>query len=282
MDIEEPKLVIIGKPLSSFKSNSFPTKAETLQRFAYFHCVENKRIRASAQAVIKEIFNIYAANHLCTVTQYNAIAMLENLYKKVQSLKKNYGLPKNVSKMSAFEKDLTEIFDVSKKPSKNVARTPSDFDHAPQKRQRANDIAQQDEPNVDSRTKVKCDVQRAAKNRCINSIVMYDDAAKSSGDEDWLPKRSKKEVSENSKKNVPLEVTTVLDRCALSQRKSHLMLSTISGDASISSATLKRRRDENRTSLAESIKSNFKPFKYPIVHWDGKLLPDFTDGGNGL
>jgi len=84
------------------------------------------------------------------------------------------------------------------------------------------------------------------------------------------------------------DVCKVLDRCGASDRQATRILAASAktlgyylNDCSLSSSTVRRHRIANRVKCADQIKHDFNPSNHLVVHWDGKLLPDLTDGGDG-
>jgi len=169
-------------------------------------------------------------------------------------------------KAAAFKKELTSIFDVSAEVS---------FDTANALHEEA-DI----KPSV-----LKC---RAQKKRALKAIEKYRLSHQTDSTES--PTESEYEVDHvreklpRKRKLTATEVTSTLDRCAVSARKARAIIAcTASGSnlAGLSASTIYRHRVRNREFLAKQIKNEFTAADYSVVHWDGKLLANLTDGGKG-
>lgn len=77
------------------------------------------------------------------------------------------------------------------------------------------------------------------------------------------------------------KVSATLDRTGTSTRKSAMIMATVMNvlgtDSSLvpSKSTIHRHRQQNRITIAESIKKSYDVTK-SVVHWDGKLIPDVS------
>jgi hypothetical protein len=84
-------------------------------------------------------------------------------------------------------------------------------------------------------------------------------------------------------------VTSALDITHTTQRGATVLLGSFAvaakmdfGEASFSRSTIERKRSKSRKKIAEKIKNDFllTPKSNLVVHWDGKLLENFTNTAN--
>lgn len=89
---------------------------------------------------------------------------------------------------------------------------------------------------------------------------------------------------------VTRDVAAALDRTKTSSRNASHIFSALAasslyaapaGELIISPSAIHRARKGNRAALAAEIRESFDP-KVPLtIHWDGKIMPDFTETGRG-
>ena len=87
----------------------------------------------------------------------------------------------------------------------------------------------------------------------------------------------------NSKQIVTSEVTTVLDRVNVSDRKATMVIAAFnkhlgneSEEVTLLRSTVRRARKSNRQNYALQKRNDFVPTAPLLLHWDGKMLPGLT------
>ena len=87
----------------------------------------------------------------------------------------------------------------------------------------------------------------------------------------------------NSKQIVTSEVTTVLDRVNVSDRKATMVIAAVnkhlgneSEEVTLLRSTVRRARKSNRQNYALQKRNDFVPTAPLLLHWDGKMLPGPT------
>ncbi|XP_062538671.1 uncharacterized protein LOC134206943 [Armigeres subalbatus] len=102
-------------------------------------------------------------------------------------------------------------------------------------------------------------------------------------DPDFEPPEKKK-----MKTCVSQDLSMALDRGGISNAKATMIIAATASslghpieELNLSVSTIRRARMKIRKCVANEMKASFSSDDYWVVHWDGKLLPDLTDGGSG-
>lgn len=267
---------LIGPPIKELEQGKFPSKRDVLQLFLHFHTSLKLQIRESARKATEVAIAAYSNMGLKTINKYRATLKLEGLYKKfvIMENHKNRKI-KYEAEIKIFKETLNEAFDIkSLNLNVNVQN---------KNKPKNEDENETQEKAVQLETPLKSRPAKTDCNQVLPVVGVEEDIASDTSDGDWEP--STKRVKINTKKVLSIELSASLDRCGMSNRKAHYIVSTAAEEfdskLGMSFSTLRRKRIENRSVLATEIKKNFEPDDFLTVHWDGKVLPNFTDGGKG-
>lgn len=281
-------------PLSG---NKLPSIGEVLRRFAQFHKEEKQTLGDAASSVIAEVEPFWAKARIPTMTSKSAARKLLAVYNKWQTLqrsRKRSGPTAEAARLE-FTDSLGDLFDVAHDNALalTVFQEDRDFLLAQRERGRRGRMAGIDKTLSDveqrsfEREAAEERRRQREKQRAEEAMQEATQVSSSSSpsppvsrDEHALSLRKRKSRKRNI---VTPELASTLDRTKTSNREASLLVQAVasslgqeSNELSLSRETIRRSRLRHRAEIANELKMTFDPRVPLIVHWDGKVVPDFS------
>ena len=276
-----------------------------------YHNREHMSLKDSIEKTTSLLMPIWEMARIPTKAAYHVVEHIRKLHTEWQLLKKciNRQSATNLTNQQTFQDSLDDLFDIAHRDALSLIKIEEDrlFLKAQREKGRRGTMS-----GIDRSLTLKEERAMKRKSAAANYELkvraaagatptdVFDgndsgesDSSSSSGiqsDSEAGPSTAKiqKLTSRGTVNVVTPEVAAALDRTNTSDRKAAHILSamTSSGllqheveDLIISPSAIRRARIKHRELLASEIQASFDPQVPLVLHWDGKIVEDFTGPG---
>ena len=288
---------VSGEPILGAK---LPTIGQALSFFYYKLKEEKCTIRESAAATVEEVEKTWTRAHLPTCQEKHGITRVEKFYDTWRTLQKGAkrGGPTQKEKEKEFQAALSQTLDLRHQDWRTLVTCQEDrvfledqfagrkatlgsLDKVFEKKvkRKREQVAAED-------ARKKKEAARKASNSCGAAVEVSDSDSASP----TKSSSSKFEVASLPKRKRPIniispELASSLDRTKTTDRMAVHTIAAISrahgvnpAELALNKWTINRRRRAHRIQVMEDLQEQFaQTVGSPIVvHWDGKLLADYT------
>jgi hypothetical protein len=268
-----------------------------MANFMYYHRLQNLTIHDSACQVYDQLIAYWWKARLPVREKHHIVQKIEILHSEYKHLLKNRtrSNEKDKNNQKQYSDKLEMLFDVSHAKSDSLIKNDEDKQFLKLQREGRigslgpvdKKLAEKEKRAAERKLKEKMRVEAAV----VHSVMVSTEHPSCSSaeedvhvdveqDPDFI--HSLDRASKRPRRTVSTKVSATLDRTKTSIRKSAMIMATVLNDMGAdpslvpSRSTIHRHRLQNRTETAEAIKRDYCPTK-SVVHWDGKLLPNFSD-----
>lgn len=301
---------LLGPPISELLQSKLPTKREVLQLFFHYHNEEKKNVTEATSSVVNDVMNVWDRARIATSHRPYIIKSFKKLYDDYLKLKKN---KKRVTKTEnsrqhTFVSSLMSLFDIAHKNVEKRTSNPEDIEFLSAQREVNRrgymvGVDKNEEKKQALALKRQADMERRRTRVRLEEEALFEKAVLDSSNDDnsddesdkssFSPKRRREECSKRVRGRVDVvdeKVAAALDRTCTSSRNASYILSAAArnlghrtaSDFKLSPSTIHRAREKFRCKISAEIKASFGGHDIPfIVHWDGKMMQDFTGSTPG-
>ncbi|XP_062542261.1 uncharacterized protein LOC134210234 [Armigeres subalbatus] len=261
MELRKDPVWLVGRPISAVEESKLPSNREALQLYFYYNKNGRKYAARKACNMISDVWKTFG---IPTRRSDYPLKMLLQLHDKWIGLRKSKWRDEEVhiQQPTNFDLILNELFDIGQKG--NSVHTAA-----------VNNIP--DKPAVFNNSAAV--FNNSAFER--NFDMSYLDNIETDPDFE-VPEKKKMKTC------VSQDLSMALDRGGISNAKATMIIAAMVfslghpiEELNLSVSTIRRARMKIRKCVANEMKASFSSDDYWVVHWDGKLLPDLTDGGSG-
>lgn len=303
---------LVGHSEERFSVAKLPSKREVIKVLFSFHDDKKMTLKHSVKETVNLVLPIWERARIPTTTEIHVRERLARLHKEWQALKKNknrFSSTEN-NKRSIFSESLDDLFDIAHQDAMNLIKIKEDrsFLAAQREKGRRGSMVGADMKLANKEMRI---IERAVsyekhkeKHKISDEICNYSAATanisseeSSSSDrdhDDYVPEVANKPCSSTHSKRANIKVVTpevaaALDRTLTTSRSAAHVFSAMASsnllkdpttELQISHRAIHRARNKHRESLAAEIQaeiqSSFDPNVPLTLHWDGKIMSDYT------
>lgn len=302
----------MGQTASSLGSIKLPSRKEVLALFFYYKQEQKQTIRQSCNITSDAILEVWSKARIPTKHKPDVVNKIEYLFREWEKLKKN---KENKAKRSEslerkeneWKSGLDDLFDIAHANSLEMIKINDDREFLLAQREKGRrgkmgkvdvKLAKKEEASQKRSLTLKRRLQQeqdAAKLRKEIAVLksssededidtdhesaietVLDSQMASTSSLHIVPKRGRKNIID-ARLAATLDAAKVTDRNA-----AKVLVPTITklGDDpskyNVNPSSIRRQRMKFRQSIAENLKTSFRPQVPLTIHWDGKMLEDIT------
>jgi hypothetical protein len=309
---------LVGGTEENFKASKLPSRGEVIKVLFHYHIGQQMNLHDSITKTTEMLLQVWDKARIPTKAPTHVVEHIRKLHAEWQGLKKliNRVSPSNLKNQQMFQESLSYLFDVAHKDAMLLLKIDEDrlFLEAQREKGRRGamlgidrNLTQQEE-RVRKRKAAEEKRAKNVKSAMMDSseITVADEHSSSSDssdstDSDSLvsselvagPSTQKsprlRPRLRGTKGLVTSEVAAALDRTDISDRKAAHIFSAMAStkqlgqdveELVISRSAIRRARMKHRANFNAEVKASFDPRVPLILHWDGKILEDFTVPGH--
>jgi hypothetical protein len=303
---------LVGGIEENFRSSKLPSRGEVLKVLFNFREPKQMSLKDSVDATTELLLPIWNKARIPTKASAHVVEHIRKLHGEWQGLKKHFNRTSatNLSNQQMFQESLDDLFDIAHRDAMSIITIDEDreFLQAQREKGRRGTMGGVDRNLVRQEERVMrrrlAGVNREARSRiaaaAATAIVELDD---SSSDSDSITVNAAANdlptVNEGTSSTKQLSfrgtvpvvtraVAAALDRTNTSDRNAAHILSAIAStshlrpdieDLIISPSAIRRARMKHREAFTCEVKATFDPTVPLILHWDGKIMDDYTAPG---
>jgi len=299
---------LIGGTAENFKASKLPSRREVLQVLLNCHVVEELSLKDSINKTSSLLLQIWDMARIPTKSPYHVIEHVRKLHTEWQGLKKqiNRKSVRDLKNQQTFQDSLDYIFDVAHRDAMALIRIEEDRLFREAQREKGSrwtmggidrSLALKEERVMKRKIAVE-NYAKKVKSAAAASLFAGTDVL-DNNDSNTSDISSESEVGPTTSKLSKLkfrgtvdvvtpEVAAALDRTNTSHRKAAYIISAIASTGQlhqdveeliISPSAIRRARIKHRERFTSEIKASFDPVVPLVLHWDGKIMDDFTGPG---
>lgn len=309
---------LVGGTKEQFQTSKLPSRGDVLKVLFHYHTDEKMSLKDSIDKSVSLLLPIWDMARIPTKARNHVVEHIRKLHGDWQGLKKRISRSSatNLSNQATFKDSLDDLFDIAHQDAMSIIKIVEDrlFLQAQREKGRRGKMG-----GVDRALALK--EQRAMKRMIaaenyalkVNSTtaaamptspvlltVSSDDEdihfdSSQSTDNDLeagpsTPKLPKLPKLRGTVDVVTPEVSAALDRTNVSDRKAAHIFSAMASTGQlkqdveeliISPSAIRRARMKHRKLFSDEVKATFDPNVPLILHWDGKIMDDFTGPERG-
>lgn len=304
---------LVGGTDDHFRTSKLPSRGEVLRVLFHHHIGDKRSLKDSIDKTSSMLLPIWEMARIPTKTPAHVIEHLRKLHAEWQGLKKNINrkTTTDLSNQKAFQESMEDLFDIAHRDAMSLITIEEDrlFLEAQREKGRRGTMVGVDrsltlkEERIMKRkaaaAKYALKLSAASTPSVTAAVVAGDGELLSDTDNDSSTLLSEPEAGPSTPKKkmttrrgtmnvITPEVAAALDRTNTSDRKAVHILSAMASTGQlkqdveeliISRSAIRRARMKHRELLTSEIKASFDPAVPLIVHWDGKIMEDFTGPG---
>ena len=305
---------LVGGTEENFKASKLPSRGEVLKVLFHFHDRQQMSLKDSINKTTEMLLQVWGKARIPTKAPNHVVEHMRKLHAEWQGLKKliNRVSTSNLKNQQMFQECLGDLFDVAHRDAMLLVKIEEDrlFLEAQREKGRRGamlgidrNLTQQEER---VRKRKAADEKRVEnfKSKTMDSskLAVVDEHSSSidscdSSDSDSFvsaklvagPSTQKSPRLRGTKGLVTSEVAAALDRTNISDRKAAHIFSAMAStkqlgqdvkELVISRSAIRRARMKHREAFTAEVKASFDPKVPLILHWDGKIMDDFTVPGH--
>jgi hypothetical protein len=304
---------LVGGTDENFNPSKLPSRGEVLKVLFHYHDRQEMSLKESISKTVELLLVIWDKARIPTKAPNHVAEHIGKLHGEWKGLKKliNRVSATNLANQQKFQETLDDIFDVAHHDAMSLIKIKEDrlFLHAQREKGRRGTIggvdrklAEQEERTKRKKTAEESRIMKAqAAAASATAVAVLDDSSSDSTViYDPLPKAPLPEADSRRKPQlrgkvavVTREVSAALDRTNTSDRKaSHILAAVAStsqlgpkppdvADLILSHSSIRRARRKFRSDFAAEVKASFNPAVPLVLHWDGKVMEDYTGSLHG-
>ena len=295
---------LIGNSIDHLSNAKLPTRGEALKVLFDFHIVKKKSLNESVKETVAMILPIWERARIPTRTKIHVSEQLRHLHKNWQYLKKLISR-KSVTeeeKRYHFKKSLDDLFDIAHQDALSMIQIEEDRQFLIAQREKGRrgsmtgidkSLAMKEQRSADRSKRAAAYAERCA--RMTETVELVPESSSDrfvspENKEDSQPSTSSDGPHHRRQRRgtvsvITPEVAAALDRTKTSSRNASYVLSAMgasnklvesSEKLSLSHSAIHRARKYHRIALATEIRESFSANVPLTVHWDGKIMLDYT------
>ena len=303
---KKTEIWLIGGTEDHFSCAKLPSRGEVLKVLFDFHIQKEHSLNDSVKETVTMILQIWERARIPTRAKNHLWDQLRRLHKEWQGLKKNITRKSATEegKRDAFRDSLDNVFDIAHEQAMTMIKIEEDrqFLKAQREKGRHGSIAgidvklakQEERALARSAAVAVREEQHHASSAAVTDVVVLDssseETALSADSSEEEPKKPSTSSGSRRRKRgkisvVTREVAAALDRTKTSSRNATYIFSAMAtsdqftapvSELMISPSSVQRARKVQRAALAAEIRESFHPLVPLTLHWDGKIMPNYT------
>ena len=304
---------LVGVTDENFKTSKLPSRGEVLKVLFHHHVKKKETLKNSIENTASKLLAIWDMARIPTRASAHVIEQLRKLHAEWQGLKKNINRKSdtNLANQQMFQNSLDNLFDIAHAEAMSLIVIEEDrlFLQAQRETGRRGTMSGIDraltlkEDRAIKRkaaaAKYKMKATSSAQSALSAPTDVDDEDGRSSSESGSSTSSSEFETTATPKTHKPRvrgsvhvvtpEVAAALDRTNTSDRKAAHILSALASTAQyeqnveelmLSPSAIRNARIKHRKAFASEVKASFDPAVPLILHWDGKIMDDYTSPGH--
>jgi len=307
---------LVGGTCEHFPTTKLPSRGDVLRVLFHHHNEMKMSLKDSVNKSASLLLPIWEMARIPTTGPNHVVERIHKLHGEWQGLKKNIrrSSATNLANQAKFQESLEDMFDVAHQDAMSIIKIEEDrlFLLAQREKGRRGKMAGVDRAltlkeeramkrklaaeNYALKVSTKAAATAAAENLSSDDEhVSFHSSQSSDEDPEAGPSTPKSPKPQRVRVRgtvdvVTPEVAAALDRTNTSDRKAAHILSAVAStgqlkedvkDLIISPSAIRRARMKHRTLFSTEVKATFDPAVPLILHWDGKIMDDFTGPERG-
>ena len=304
---------LVGGTEEHFKTSKLPSRGEVLKVLFNYHNVESMSLKDSIDKTASLLLPIWEMARIPTKAENHIVEHIRKLHAEWQGLKKriNRQSATNLENQQTFRDSLDDLFDIAHRDALSLIKIEEDrlFLNAQREKGRRGtmggvdrSLTQKEERVMKRKAAASSYALKVRSTAAVTSTdVLYGDDSSGSHSSSCSAEPSDSEAGPSTQKIQRLtstmrgtvdvispEVAAALDRTNTSDRKAAHIFSALASTGQlqhdveeliISPSAIRRARMKHRELFASEVKATFDPEVPLILHWDGKIMDDFTGPG---
>jgi hypothetical protein len=295
---------LVGGTEETFKSSKLPSRGDVLKVLFHYHDRQKMSLKDSITRTSEMLLELWDKARVPTKAATHVVEHIRKLHAEWQGLKKRISRTSasNLSNQQMFRETLDDLFDVAHRDAMSIMKIDEDrkFLEAQREKGRRGLIGGVDrtlalrEERTLKRTASAETFAMKAKSALASAtaVAVLDDSSSDSNtvissDSEACPSTSKVQKLRGTIALVTPQVAAALDRTNTSDTKAAHIFSAMASSSLnqnveeliISRSAIRRARMKHREAFTSEVKATFDPKVSLILHWDGKVMDDFTGPG---
>ena len=293
---------LIGPADKEIRGMKLPTYRQMLAVFFHHHKVLGQTVRDSSRSTVRKVLKLWSMARIPTTIERNAIEKLENMFYRWQKLKKNMNrrTETQTTNESALNDDIDKLFDVAHADAMTIITIAEDKAFLEDQRGPRigymgsvdTELAAKDERKANrvkrQKLLITLEEERKMSTSAVksNELSLSEESSTTTDDEFQFSAEQSSSSKQRKRRPLPVvaaELGAALDRANVSNRSATFLLAetarSLHHDIStfaLNPESIRTARMKFRQQTAFAQKTTFDPSIPPVVHWDGKMLPDIT------
>jgi len=302
----DSEIWLVGPESKDISASKLPSIEQTLRKFFYHHNAEKLSLRESARCAVKAVFKVWNDARIPVIAEQSAIDKLIKLHTVWTTLRKDKNAlgPTPERKRDEWKQSLRKLFDVAPGNVMSLIKIKEDRDFLTAQREegRRGYIAGPDLALAKTEGAAMLRLQKESERqmrqtgeakRAREKVALSSSDEEGTG-ESQLDETDKEFVGHSSRSRSPRRkfqkvvsplLIGALDTTGTSDRSASRIINATAqslghnvDQLATHHSTIRRARIKGREEIASKLKKEFTPDTPLVVHWDGKILQDYSTG----
>ncbi len=293
---------LVGGMQEAFSAVKLPSRGEVLRVMFHYHNNDKLSLRDSIAKTTELLLPVWERARIPTKAPTHVVEHIRKLHAEWQNLKKlvNRKSQSNLLNQQVFTDSLHDLFDIAHQNALDLIKIEEDRQFLMAQREKGRRgcmagvdriLAQKEERIMKRKAAEANRAAKAADTSFAAAAAIMEMASSSSSEseepemEEPLLKTPRQSKHRGTITVVTPEVAAALDRTNTSNRNAAYIFSALASTSQLqhdssqlitSHSAIRRARIKHRENIALELKATFQPTVPLILHWDGKIMDDFT------
>ena len=290
---KKTRVPFVGYTIPSITGARLPSGRDILRNLYYFLREKKLTLQESAEQTCANVMPFWEKSRLPATQKPNVMKKIRKLYNDHRRITKNLKRKKECEQLKRrkFCSTLDSLFDISHANSERLVEIREDLDflHMQQNGRKGSiagvdlSLANQEKRKAERLKRLKKYKEKRGLEEREMFKVEKETSVEDNDDHDSDSDYTVDEAPVKKKRRILSQsVCATLDRTNTSVRKSAMVMASVLNEVGtstsatvLSKSTVHQIRQQQREKTASKIREDFVPTKC-VVHWDGKLLPEFS------